>query len=378
MTPRRIRVLELRSVTGPGGGPEKTILLGAARADRSRFDIRVCYIRDERDRAFDLDARARQLGVDYVEVRERHSLDLGILSALVDIVRDGQVDIVHAHDYKTDAVALYLRRRTGVVPLATAHGWTGSSSRERRIYYPLDRWLLARFPRVIAVSSEIRQVLLDAGARPERVTVILNGIDPDAFRRGPNGARMRASLGIPVQAYVIGSVGRAERQKRFDLLLDAVAPLMASHPEIHLVIVGSGSLLDELRGQAATLGITGRCHFTGHRPDVSALHEAFDLFVQASDYEGTPNAVLEAMALETPLVATNVGGTGELAIDGHHAVLVPPGDREALAAAIAQAIADPAGCSVRARAARSRIEVELSFETRTRHLERVYAELVDA
>lgn len=378
MTDRTVRVLELRSVTGPGGGPEKTILFGAAQADRSRFDVTVCYIRDQRDGAFDLDRRARELGVDYVEVQERHSVDPGILRTLVDLVRRGKFDIVHAHDYKTDAVALYLRWRTGLVPLATAHGWTGHSSREQRLYYPMDRWLLRRFPRVITVSSEIRQVLIDGGARPERLTVILNGIDPEVFKRSDSGEQMRASLGIPQSAYVIGSVGRVERQKRFDLLIEALVPLMGNHPDLHLVIAGAGSLVDQLGALADSRGVSERCHFTGHRADVSALHATFDLYVQASDYEGTPNAVLEAMALETPLVATNVGGTGELAFDGIHALLVPRGDAAALRAAIARAIADPAGCSVRALAARKRIETDLSFETRTRHLERVYAELVNA
>src|SRR5450759_4513640 len=108
---RPIRVLELRSVRGTGGGPEKTILLGAARADRSRFAVPVCYIRDLRDDVFEIDRRARASAVDYVEISERHSFDPAIWGALRRLVHERQIDIVHAHDYKTDLLAWALADR---------------------------------------------------------------------------------------------------------------------------------------------------------------------------------------------------------------------------------------------------------------------------
>ncbi|HUU34274.1 MAG TPA: glycosyltransferase, partial [Vicinamibacterales bacterium] len=244
------RVLELRSVRGTGGGPEKTILLGTALTDARRFEITVCYIRDARDGVFGIDAWSQSIGIPYLEVRERRSIDPAVLPALRRIVRERRIDIVHAHEYKTDLLALLLARLEGPIPLATAHGWTGHSWKEQRIYYPGDRWLLARYTHVIAVSEEIRQVLLASGARPERVTTVLNGIDPAAFRRDP--ARVpeaRAALGLPADAVVFGAVGRAEPQKRFDLLVDVFAGLAAANPGAHLVIVGDGSSLPDLRGR---------------------------------------------------------------------------------------------------------------------------------
>ena len=129
--PGPVRVLELRSVRGTGGGPEKTLLLGAARTDPSRFAVTVCYLRDARDPQFSIDRMASSLSVDYVEIVERHSIDPWIWPALRRLVRERSVDIVHAHDYKTDLIALALARFAGVAPLATAHGWTGQSVRER-------------------------------------------------------------------------------------------------------------------------------------------------------------------------------------------------------------------------------------------------------
>lgn len=374
----RIRVLELRCVFGTGGGPEKTILLGTALTDTSRFEVTVCYIRDARDGVFAIDGWAKSLGIPYVEVTERNSFDPSVVPALRRLVRERRIDILHAHEHKTDLLALVVARLEGVLALSTAHGWTGHSWKERAIYYPADRWLLARFPHVIAVSEEIRRVLIGAGARPDRVTTVLNSIDPAQFVRDPAvEAPARAELGLPADALVLGAVGRAEPQKRFDLLIDVFAGLAADRPRLHLVIAGDGSRLPALRRQVEGLGAAaGRVHLLGHRTDVARLHHAFDVFVQASDYEGTPNAVLEAMALGTPVVATRAGGTEEIAFDGVHGRLVPCGDRERLAAAMTELVDQPDRARAFARAARARVETDLSFRTRVAKVERIYERLM--
>ena len=375
---RPIRILELRSVRGTGGGPEKTILLGTARTDPARFAITVCYIRDERDTVFGIDARASALPIDYVELRERHSFDPSIWAALRRLVRERQIDIVHAHEYKTDLLAWLLGMFEPIIPLSTAHGWTGHTARERHVYYPLDKRILARFPRVIAVSGQIREELIRHGAGPERVVTVLNGIDHLQFRRDRTREHaVREQLGIEPGDFVVGSVGRLEPQKRFDLLIDAVASLRADHPRLRCLIAGDGSLRQALTDQITRLGLDGVCSLLGHRDDVQALHHAFDLYVQSSDYEGTPNSVLEAMALETPVVATDVGGTAEIVANDRDGLIVPAGDRDALASAMKQAVADPGAMHARAASARRRVETDLSFKTRMDRVESIYIDLFE-
>lgn len=374
---RPIRVLELRSVRGTGGGPEKTILHGAACAASDRVSVTVCYLRDLRDATFAIDARASDLPIDYHEIRERHSFDSGVWRALRRVVRDKKIDIVHAHEYKSDLLALALWRATGVIPLATVHGWTGHSWRERRLYYPADKYLLRWFPRIVAVSGEIRDTLIAAGVRRDRVTTLPNGIDPDVFRRDRSrDAAVRAELGLTPRDIAIGAVGRLETQKRFDVLLEAFATARQRMPALMLFIAGEGSLRQALAAQIAQLGLEGACRLLGHRHDIVRLHHAFDLFVQSSDYEGTPNAVLEAMALENPVIATDAGGTRDILRDGIDGLVVRCNDPNALATAIERTIADRAAAMIRARAARARVEQQLSFERRTRHLEAIYADLV--
>ena len=372
---RPVRVLELRSVNGTGGGPEKTILRGAADAGPG-VAVTVCYLRDVRDPVFGIDRRASDAGVDYVEVRERHSFDPSIWGPLKALVRSRAIDVVHAHEYKTDLLALLLSRSTGATPLATAHGWTGHSRRERLVYYPADKRVLGRFPAVVAVSSEVKAELISHGCRPERVRVLLNGIDHRAFRRDPGRVpEARARFGLVDGQFTIGAVGRLEPQKRFDLLIAAFDRLRKTRPLLQLLIAGDGSLRHALQADIDARRLGSACRLLGHLDDVPMFHHAIDLFVQSSSYEGTPNAVLEAMALGTPLVATAVGGTTELVTDGREGLVVPPEDVDALVAAIERVCSDAAAAGVRVAAARRRVETDLSFESRLRALEGIYREL---
>src|SRR4029078_9650742 len=129
-----------------------------------------------------------------------------------------------------------------VATLSTAHGWTGHTPRERFVYYPLNRRLLARFPLVIAVSSETRAGLVAAAADESRVPVILNAIDHRMFRRdAAQSAGARDALGLGAGDVVFGSVGRLDAQKRFDLLIEAFADLHRSDSRLRLLIAGEGS-----------------------------------------------------------------------------------------------------------------------------------------
>ena len=375
---RPIRILELRSVRGTGGGPEKTILLGAARTDPARFAVTVCYIRDQRDRVFSIDAVAAGLPVDYVELHERQSFDPSIWRTLRELVRRRDIDIVHAHEYKTDVLAWLLSKAERVAPLSTAHGWTGHSSRERWLYYPLDKRLLAHFPNVVAVSSEIRRELVRHGASLDRIATVPNGIDPASFRRDRSREKeIRRRLGLDADDIVVGAVGRLEPQKRFDLLIDAIVRLLPTRPRLKLLIVGDGSLREPLGAQVARLGLGAAVTLLGHRTDIVDLHHAFSLFVQSADYEGTSNAVLEAMALETPLVATDAGGTSDLIRHTVDGIVIPATDLDALVNAIDSVCADSRATAARAASARHRVETDLSFDTRMTTVEAIYTELFE-
>jgi glycosyltransferase involved in cell wall biosynthesis len=373
-----IRVLELRSVWGTGGGPDKTILSGAALKASADVETTVCYIRDARDRVFSIDRRAKDLGIDYAEVVERHSFDRGVWPQLRSLIRQREIDIVHAHDHKTDFLTWLLAKVEPIIPLSTAHGFAGKSLREK-LYYTVEKRLLARFPCVIAVSPHIRDELVRTGSHPGRVRVIPNGIDDQLFKRERSREQsVRAELGISPDQFVIGAVGRLEQEKRFDLLVEAFGALHHRRPETRLFIVGEGSWRKPLEDLISGLQLHSSCRLLGERSDVIALHHAFDAFIQSSDREGSPNAVLEAMALETPIIATDVGGTAELITHNAEGVLVPRQVTAAWVSAIDAVVTDREGAARRARLARARVERELSFARRMSRVDAVYLELYQA
>jgi glycosyltransferase involved in cell wall biosynthesis len=268
-------------------------------------------------------------------------------------------------------------RSTGARLLSTVHGWTGHSTRERYIYYPAHKRLLARFPLTLAVSSDIRQQLVRTGSRPDRVQLLLNGIDHERFRRDPTQVRQaRARVGVSVGDVLVGAVGRLEPQKRFDVLIDACARVRSSVPFLQLVIAGEGSERARLEKHVADHGHASWCRLIGHVVDVVALHHALDVFVQSSAYEGTPNVVLEAMAMETPIVATDVGGTREICRPNLDGLSVPAENAVALQRGIEEVLADPSGRCARVQSARRRVEAELSFIARVHRLEQIYEGLV--
>ncbi len=182
---RPVRVLALRSVDGVGGGAESVLLRTAACIDPARVRMTICSIHREGDEAYDFDRRAATLGIAHRAIVQRSILARGVLAELQRTIDELDIDVVDAHDYK----AAFFARWLGRPQVATLHGWSGHHWRERLLYYPAERLLARTFPAAVAVSGEIRDVLVRWGVKPDRVRVLLNGIDPDAFRRTPGETR---------------------------------------------------------------------------------------------------------------------------------------------------------------------------------------------
>ena len=176
-----VRVLELRSTYGGGGGPDKTILLSAARHDPRRIQVRCLYLRGAHDMAWTVGARAQALQVDYLELLEHQRLDPAVIQTLWKELWTFRPDILHAHDYKTDLLALLLSPAVpGVRLLSTAHGWTLDNA-AMSTYTRLDQEALRVFDRVVAVSLETRARLVTAGVDPDRLELLYNGIDLESW-----------------------------------------------------------------------------------------------------------------------------------------------------------------------------------------------------
>ena len=175
-----------------------------------------------------------------------------------------------------------------------------------------------------------------------RVELLPNGVDTqilDPARHVQRG-RMRRALGVPERFQLMGAVGRLTRVKNYPLLLRTSAKVFEIFPEAFLAIVGEGEDLEQLKALSRDLNISDRVRFFGYRKDIPEILSAIDLFVHPSAMEGSPNAVLEAMAMAKPVVATQVGGVPELVLHGQTGLLVPSGDEAALGQSLLRLLFD--------------------------------------
>jgi glycosyltransferase involved in cell wall biosynthesis len=213
------------------------------------------------------------------------------------------------------------------------------------------------------------------GIDRSRIDVIPTGIELARFEPRPRDGAFRAGHGISDGEPLIVCVGRLDRYKGHDNLLAAFAALAPAQPRARLLLVGAGRFRDALIVRARSVGLADRVRFSGALGDVRPALAAADVFVQASDEEGLPGAVLEAMAMGVPVVATDVGGTREAVDDGVTGLLVPPRDPGALAAAVARLL-DDRGLAARLGAfGRKRVVDEFSSEREVALTDDVYRRL---
>ncbi len=257
--------------------------------------------------------------------------------------------IVHTHGYRADLLAGSAAARTGRARIATVHGFTGGDWKNR-LYERLQLRAFRRFDRIIGVSRPIRERLLAVGIADARIAVVPNAWS--SARPLLTRAAARAVLGIAPEARVIGWVGRLSREKGADILLSAL-PLLRDLT-IAVSVLGDGAERTALQAEAEALGVSQRVRWHGVVPDAGLYMAAFDCFVLSSRTEGTPIALLEAMAGGVPVVTTAVGGVPDI-VTGEEALLVRAEDPGALAGAITEVFANPGAAAIRAGQARARL-----------------------
>jgi glycosyltransferase involved in cell wall biosynthesis len=369
-------VFDTRVVTGAGGGPEKTILNSPRFLEPLGYRMLCGYLHPPGDPGYEvIRKKAEQARAPLVSIPDRGFWDWRVVRQLLRACREHKVTVWHGHDYKTNALGLLLRRFHRMRLVTTAHGWVQQTSRTP-LYYRIDRWCLPRYERVVCVSTDLVDACRAAGVPERKLLLLDNGIDATDYARRRTVTEAKAALGFPPESHLIGAVGRLSGEKAFDVLIHAVRDLLTRGRDVRLVIVGEGGERPALERLAAELGIADRVTLAGWQADVRGYFEAMDVFALSSLREGLPNVLLEAMALEVPVVATRVNGVPRLVQDGVNGLLVDAGDPAPLAAALDRLLGD-AALQARFRAAgRATVEGKFSFAERMRKLAKMYDELL--
>ena len=285
------------------------------------------------------------------EIKKRSGNDLLAIKRLANLLRHQEIDIVQSHNWGTLIETAVARKIAGVdhhvhaergtvLGQVVAHGW------KHRIRSAAMKAVLKTVDRVMSNSYEVAQrVESRCGYAAERITVIPNGVEgfPDCDQQLAK-SEIRNQLRIKADAVMVGSVGRLEHVKGYDILIDAFGQIPDEN--VHLILIGDGSEKESLKNLVKHRSIENRVHFVGHQNDVSNWLAALDIYVNSSRSEGMSQSIVEAMSVGLPIVATDVGDARRM-IKRENFVcgeVCHPGDKASLASAITKLISDKGLC----------------------------------
>lgn len=366
--PGRTRVLHVIQNLNYGG-MERLLADLVRRIDRTRFESHVLVLQY-------FGRFADGLG-DVATLHRAPPMSKGSMiwpRALARRIRAIRPDVVHTHSgvwYKASLAA-----RLAGVPLVV-HTEHGRQSPDPWLARWVDGLASRRTDVVVAVSGSVAEQLRARVVRRGcRVEVVENGVDTELHAPLADTGRIRRELGIATDVPILGSIGRLERIKGYDVMIEAFARLHALWPPSAvrpaLVLAGEGSERPKLEALAATLGIREHVRFLGWRDDIRDLHSAFTVFTMSSRSEGTSVSLLEAMSAGLCPVVTAVGGNPAVLGDSLEHRLVPPEDPDALAHAWLDALLDGARRAADGRAARARVVEAYGLDRMVSRYERIY------
>ena len=367
--PQRYRLLYLIT-RGILGGAQAHVRLLALHL-RDRYDVQVAV--------GDRGPLWEQLSQDGIPVHHVPALvrsispvkDAQCLQQLSALFKQLQPDLVCTHSSKAGSGGRLAARRCRLPAVFTAHGWAfteGVPATQRACYLLLERLAARWSEKIICVSDFDRRLALkqQVGSEQKLIT-IHNGMPAIAgdLAAKPGG-------GGPVRLIM---VARFSDQKDYQLLLTAISRLRTNQA-FEAELVGDGPLMEQCQQQAARLGIRDRVRFLGERTDVPALLAGSQIFVLTSNWEGFPISVLEAMRAGLPVIASDVGGTGEAVQEGETGFLIPRGDLETLESRMLRLIEDPVLRARMGSKGRDRFAQYFTFELMAQKTEAVYREIL--
>ena len=347
------------------GGPQQVVYLISALLERGQHCTLVC------PPASGVDAAARAAGIPVRNLFCAGDLDLPFAYRLTQFLQSAKPDLVHCHSRRGADMLGGLAASFADIPAVV-------SRRVDNVEMRLMAALRYRpFARIIAISEAIAKVLRDHNVAAERIEVIRSAVDTARFAAAPDRAAFRAEFGVPDGALVIAAAGQLIPRKGHRYLLQAAAELRHSYPEFRLILFGEGYLNNQLRAQAATLGLGDIVQFAGFRDDLDDFMGCIDIFAHPALAEGLGVATLKAAAAGVPVVSFDAGGVAEAVADGETGILVPAEDIEALQDAIATLIDDDELRSRLGAAGRERMQKEFSIATMVDRHEQLYESVLN-
>jgi L-malate glycosyltransferase len=355
------------------GGTEHQFVEIVTRLDREKYDLTIACLSREGQfygQICDAGLRVVEFPLRGISVRTAQSG-----SDWLRFVRREKFDLVHTFDFYTNVFAVPLTRLARGPLVLTSRRDVGDTWSWTR------RWMLHgvfHWSDHIVANSEAARASLVNGKNSHSlcVSVVRNGVDLKLFSPNGHGTHMRQELGYSSDSFLVGTISNLRPEKGYRTLLEAVPEIIRKIPQARFLIVGTGELDEELKQTVLERELAPYVAFLGRRADIAELLGAMDLMVLPSISESLPNVVLEAMSAGCPVIASAVGGCGELIQDGVTGMLLPPGHAPAISAAVVKLLQDPHLRQRIGRAARSWAEQEFDIFVSVKRLEDVYERML--
>lgn len=319
----------------------------------------------------DILAQAEKAGLETHVLPFRSSVDPVSILGLARFLRQLEVDILNTHSSIDAWVGAWASRWTSTPLLRTRH--IGTRIRSHALNF------VHRLPARTITTGEVmrRSFIEQTGVAPETVVSIPTGIDTRHFAPAhADAARLRRQLRLNDGVPIVAAVAILRRDKRHEVLLEAVADVASRRP-VHLVFAGDGAWREVLQAKADSLGLAGHVTFLGHVDDVRWVIAGASVIASASAIEGVPQALMQALAMERPTVATDVGSVSEVILHERTGLLVPVEDPTSLAQAIERLLAQPEQAASMGRAGRVHVEEHHAEERMLGRLLEVYDQLLE-
>lgn len=350
------------------GGLENGVVNVINRLDEGRFLSSVTCLKHSGPFA----ARIKRSDVEVHAMGLKGGNDLGLPLRLARLFRRTGTDIVHTRNAESFYYGFVAAKLAGVRALVHSEHGRILPDTPRRMH--VQRWMLRFTDASFSVSEQLRRDMVHhVGVSPQRMEVIYNGVDVERFEQLKR-SEARKLLGAAEGEIMIGSVGRLVAVKNYELLVRAFGRLAATGTR--LVFIGEGQERSKLEAAAAACGASARVVLLGHREDVAHLLPGLDIFVLPSLSEGMSNTLLEAMAAGVAVVASDVGGNGEIIVDKQTGLLFASGDEAGLQDRLATLLADPGRRAQLAEAGKSRAIGTFSMGAMVRGYESLYERVV--
>ncbi|MHB1418801.1 MAG: glycosyltransferase [Bacillota bacterium] len=318
----------------------------------------------------------RAMGIEAHSLRAWPALGPGIYLRLRLLASHFRPDLIHVYGFRAGLYGRFLGKFYGVPVVVSRSAYENIRAWGRRLMAVLDRATLSWAAHFMVHSRTEARKLEEQGVDSSKITVIFPGLNQQTLDSGQNRLQVRRHLGISPESIVVGTINALAPGSGIRFLLEAAAQVLDFAPETTFVIVGGGESAPELRQYARHLDAGQRIIFTGHRDDVTQLLDAFDIYVSPCEEESSCLIILEALASEKPVIATNVGVLTEVLSQHKATALVPPGDSLALAVALGQLVDNPELRLAMGKKGRSLVEERFTVKQMVARTQEVFQDVV--